>query len=84
MVNQTNILAILPAPTIGNVPFTGGIANLGDSKFQDYMKDAVRESSSARETKPSAENERADRRPSAEANRSDRAENRQRSERAHV
>ena len=76
MVNQTNILAILPAPTIGNAPLTGDIANLGDSKFQDYMKDAVRESSSARENKPPGENERADRGPSAEPNRSDGSENR--------
>ena len=76
MVNQTNILSILPAPTVGNVPLAGDIANLGDSTFQDYMKDAVRESSRARENKPSAESERADRAPSAEPNRSDRPENR--------
>ena len=76
MVNQTNILSILPAPTVGNVPLAGDIANLGDSTFQDYMKDAVRESSRARENKPSTESERADRAPSAEPNRSDRPENR--------
>lgn len=76
MVNQTNILSILPAPTVGNVPLAVDIANLGDSTFQDYMKDAVRESSRARENKPSTESERADRAPSAEPNRSDRPENR--------
>ena len=76
MVNQTNILAILPAPTIGNAPLAGDIANLGDSTFQNYIKDAVRESSSTRENKPSTENERADRAPSAEQNRPDRPENR--------
>jgi flagellar hook-length control protein FliK len=45
VVNQTNILSILPAPTVGNAPLTGDIANLGDSSFQNYMKDAVKESS---------------------------------------
>ncbi len=58
MVNQTNITSILPAPTIGNVPLTGNIANLGDSTFQNYMKDAVRESSTTKESKASPENER--------------------------
>ena len=76
MVNQTNILAILPAPTVGNAPLVEGIANLGDSAFRNYMTDAVRESSSIRENKPFIRNERADRVPSDEPNRSDRPENR--------
>lgn len=76
MVNQTNNLSILPAPTVGNVPLTGNVANLGDSSFQNYMKDAVQESSAAREDHPSTENERADRAASAEQNKLDRPENR--------
>jgi len=68
VVNSTNILSILPVPTVGNAPLSGDIANLGDSSFQNYMKDAVRESST--------ENERTDRTPSVEQNRSDRPENR--------
>ncbi len=71
MVNQTNLLSILPAPTIGNVPLTGDIASLGDSSFQNYMKDAVRESSTAKENDSSPKNERADRASSAEPNRSE-------------
>ena len=61
MVNQTNLLTLLAAPTIGNAPLTGNIANLGDSTFQNYMKDAVRESSTAKESDSSSKNERADR-----------------------
>ncbi len=76
MVNQTNILSILPTPTVGNVPLAGDIANLGDSSFQNYMKDAVRESSVAKENHSSAQNDRPDRTPSAEQNRADRPENR--------
>lgn len=76
MVNQTNILSILPAHTVGNVPFSGNIANLGDSSFQNYMKDAVRDSSVARDNHPSAENERASQTPSSEQNRLDRPESR--------
>lgn len=76
MVNQTNILSILPAPTVGNVPPAGNIANLGDSSFQNYMKDAVRESSAAKESDSPAKNERADRASSAEQNGSDRLDNR--------
>ena len=71
MVNQTNLLSILPAPTIGNAPLTGDIASLGDSSFQNYMKDAVRESSTAKENDSSPKNERADRASSAEPNRSE-------------
>jgi len=76
VVNQINIPTILPAPKIGNALFTGDIANLGDSTFQNYMKDAVQESSATKENKPSIENERADRVPSVEPNRPDRPENR--------
>ncbi len=76
MVNQTNILSILPPPTVGNAPFTGNVANLGDSSFQNYMKDAVQESAVAREDHPATKNERADQAPSADQNRLDRPENR--------
>jgi hypothetical protein len=76
VVNQTNILSILPAPTVGNVPVAGDIASLGDSSFQNYMKDAVRESSAAKESESPVKNERADRASSTEQNGSDRLDNR--------
>jgi len=76
VVNQTNLLSILPAPTIGNAPLTGDIANLGDSTFQNYMKDAVKESSVAKDNDVSANNERRDRASLAEPNRSERLDNR--------
>jgi len=71
VVNQTNLLSLLTAPTIGNAPLTGDIANLGDSTFQNYMRDAVRESSTAKESDSSSKNERADRASSAEPSRSE-------------
>ena len=76
MVNQANILSILPTPTVGNSVLSGNISNLGDSSFQNYMKDAVQESSVARENHPSTENQRQDQAPSAEQNRLERPENR--------
>ena len=76
MVNQTNLLSILPAPTIGNTPLTGDIANLGDSSFQSYMKDAVKESSVAKDNDVSANNERRDRASLTEPNRSERPDTR--------
>jgi flagellar hook-length control protein FliK len=60
VVNQTNILSILPAPAIGNVPLTGDVANLGDSSFQNYMKDAVKESSAESKRSERSENRQAD------------------------
>lgn len=60
MVTETNILSILPAPAIGNVPLTGDIANLGDSSFQNYMKDAVKESSAESKRSERPENRQVD------------------------
>jgi len=76
VVDQTNILSILPAPTVGGFPLSGDIADLGDSTFQNYMKDAVRESSANKENDSSPKNEPAERASSAESNRPDRADNR--------
>lgn len=72
MVNQTNLLSILPAPAIGNAPLKGDIASLGDSSFQSYMKDAVKESSAAKDNDVSTKNERRDRDSLAEPSRSER------------
>jgi flagellar hook-length control protein FliK len=76
VVNQTNLISILPAPTIGNTPLTGDIANLGDSSFQSYMKDAVKESSVAKDNDVSTNNERRERASLTEPNRSERPDTR--------
>ncbi len=60
MINQTNIHSILPTPTIGGAPLSGDLLSLGDSTFQNFMKDAVKESSYAREEASLARQERVD------------------------
>ena len=49
MINQPNILSTLTTPTAAQMPLSGDIMGLGDSTFQEFMKDAVKESSLARE-----------------------------------
>ncbi|GJL78760.1 MAG: hypothetical protein NPINA01_17490 [Nitrospinaceae bacterium] len=76
MLNQTNILSILPSPTVGDAALKGDISSLGDSTFQNFMKDAVRESSYAREDKAPARQERAEQPATPEQNRVEPKENR--------
>jgi len=60
VINQTNTLSTLPAPTIGGASLGGDILSLGDSTFQNFMKDAVRESAYARKDASTARTERVD------------------------
>jgi flagellar hook-length control protein FliK len=75
VINQTNILSILPTPTIGGAPLSGDILSLGDSTFQNFMKDAVRESAYAREETPPVSKERVDSPSTPEQNKVETHEN---------
>jgi flagellar hook-length control protein FliK len=76
VINQTNILSILPTPTLGELPMSGDVLGLGDSTFQNFMKDAAQESSQARrEDNSVARKEREDQPPAYEQNRVEPKEN---------
>lgn len=75
MIDQTNIPSIFPAPTLWDAPLIGNISGLGDSRFQEFMKDAVQDSSYARDDNVAARKELQDPPPESEPNRVEPREN---------